>query len=208
MHANDGINLTVPAGTIQGILGENGAGKSTLDEDPFRVHHAPTRGEILLDGKPCPVAIAGGRHPARASACCTRIRWISRRCGSSTTSCSARPGGSTRGAARRVQELHELAGSLRVLPRPGEPTSSSLTVGERQQLEITAPSVAGRACPDPRRADHRHQRGAEGEAVRDPAAACAEQGKTVIFVSHKLEEVEELCDRVAVLRQGKLVGEA
>ena len=36
----------------------------------------------------------------------------------------------------------------------------------------------------------------------------AEQGKTVIFVSHKLEEVQELCTRVAVLRQGRLVGEA
>ena len=51
MHANDGIRLTIPAGTIQGILGENGAGKSTLMKILSGLQPAD-RGEILLDGRP------------------------------------------------------------------------------------------------------------------------------------------------------------
>ena len=50
-HANDDINLTIPSGTIQGILGENGAGKSTLMKILSGYFHSD-QGEILLDGKP------------------------------------------------------------------------------------------------------------------------------------------------------------
>src|SRR5512145_149428 len=51
LHANDGISLNIPTGTIQGILGENGAGKSTLMKI-LSGFYQPTRGEILLDGRP------------------------------------------------------------------------------------------------------------------------------------------------------------
>ena len=51
MHANKGISLAIPAGTIQGILGENGAGKSTLMKI-LSGFIRPDSGEILLDGKP------------------------------------------------------------------------------------------------------------------------------------------------------------
>ena len=51
VHANVGINLTVPGGTIQGILGENGAGKSTLMKILSGFIRAD-RGEILLEGTP------------------------------------------------------------------------------------------------------------------------------------------------------------
>ena len=50
VHANDGINLKVPAGTIQGILGENGAGKSTLMKILSGFFFADS-GEVMLDGK-------------------------------------------------------------------------------------------------------------------------------------------------------------
>src|SRR5574338_1511638 len=50
VHANNGISLTIPAGTIQGILGENGAGKSTLMKILSGFIQADS-GEILLDGK-------------------------------------------------------------------------------------------------------------------------------------------------------------
>jgi general nucleoside transport system ATP-binding protein len=48
VHANKGLNLTVPSGMIQGILGENGAGKSTLMKILSGFFHAD-RGEIILD---------------------------------------------------------------------------------------------------------------------------------------------------------------
>ena len=51
VYANKGLNLTVPSGMIQGILGENGAGKSTLMKILSGFFQAD-RGEIILDGKP------------------------------------------------------------------------------------------------------------------------------------------------------------
>ena len=51
VRANDGVTLSVPAGTIQGVLGENGAGKSTLMKILSGFQPADS-GEILLDGKP------------------------------------------------------------------------------------------------------------------------------------------------------------
>ena len=51
VYANKGLNLTVPSGMIQGILGENGAGKSTLMKILSGFIQA-TRGEIILDGVP------------------------------------------------------------------------------------------------------------------------------------------------------------
>ena len=51
VHANAGITLTIPAGTVYGILGENGAGKSTLMKILSGFIQAD-QGEILLDGKP------------------------------------------------------------------------------------------------------------------------------------------------------------
>ena len=54
-HANNDITLTIPSGTIQGILGENGAGKSTLMKILSGFIHAD-QGEILLDGKPVSIS--------------------------------------------------------------------------------------------------------------------------------------------------------
>jgi ABC-type uncharacterized transport system ATPase subunit len=51
VHANKGINLTIPSGTIQGILGENGAGKSTLMKILSGFIQADPGSEIILDGK-------------------------------------------------------------------------------------------------------------------------------------------------------------
>ena len=83
----------------------------------------------------------------------------------------------------------------------------SLTVGERQQLEMLRLLWLGARVlilDEPTTGISAPQREQLFAALRRLAA----EGKTVIFVSHKLEEVEELCTRVAVLRQGRLVGEA
>jgi ABC-type uncharacterized transport system ATPase subunit len=52
VHANKGINLNIPTGTIQGILGENGAGKSTLMKILSGFIQPDYGSEIILDGKP------------------------------------------------------------------------------------------------------------------------------------------------------------
>jgi simple sugar transport system ATP-binding protein len=82
----------------------------------------------------------------------------------------------------------------------------ALTVGERQQLEILRLLWLGARVlifDEPTTGISASQKERLFTALR----LLAEQGKTILFVSHKLEEVEGLCHRVAVLRQGHLVGE-
>jgi simple sugar transport system ATP-binding protein len=83
----------------------------------------------------------------------------------------------------------------------------SLTLGERQQLELLRLLWLGARVlilDEPTTGISARQRRELFDTLRRLAA----QGKTVLFVSHKLEEVQELCTRVAVLRQGRLVEEA
>jgi simple sugar transport system ATP-binding protein len=82
----------------------------------------------------------------------------------------------------------------------------SLTVGERQQLEIVRLLRLGArvlVLDEPTSGISATQRTKLFEVLRTLAA----DGMIVIFVSHKLEEVEELCERVSVMRRGKVVGE-
>jgi general nucleoside transport system ATP-binding protein len=83
----------------------------------------------------------------------------------------------------------------------------SLTVGERQQLELLRLLWLGARVlilDEPTTGISATQR----DQLFGTLRRLAEQGRTVLFVSHKLEEIQELCTRVAVLRQGRLIGEA
>ncbi|MGA9383001.1 MAG: ATP-binding cassette domain-containing protein, partial [Phormidium sp.] len=83
----------------------------------------------------------------------------------------------------------------------------NLTVGERQQLEILrllSLGVSTLIFDEPTTGISASQKDALFAAMRK----LAESGKALIFVSHKLEDVGVLCDRVTVMRQGKVVGEA
>ncbi len=204
VKANDGITLTVPAGSIQGILGENGAGKSTLMKIVSGFQPAD-RGEIFLDG-----SLAAMRSPADA---------IKHGVGMLHQDpldfppmsvvdnlLIGAPGGVIPRRREAAVAITEVARSLGlVIDLRAE--VGSLTVGERQQLELLRLLWLGARVlilDEPTTGISAAQRAVLFSTLR----RLAEQGKTVIFVSHKLEEVQELCTRVAVLRQGRLVGEA
>lgn len=204
IRANDGITLTIPAGSIQGILGENGAGKSTLMKI-LSGYQPGDRGEIILDG-----ALVEMRSPADA------IRHGVGMLHQDPLDFPAlnvvdnlligAPGGviprRREAAAAIAEQASSLGLSIDLRAEVG-----SLTVGERQQLELLRLLWLGvrvLILDEPTTGISAAQRAVLFSTLR----RLAEQGKTVIFVSHKLEEVQELCTRVAVLRQGRLVGEA
>ena len=203
VRANIGINLEVPAGTIQGILGENGAGKSTLMKVLSGFIQAD-RGEIFLDGHPVIVhspadAIRHGigmLHQDPLDFPPMRIidNFILGRAGSLFPD---------RASASR--EFKQLAGQFGFKIDP-EAYVDSLTVGERQQLEILRLLWLGARVlifDEPTTGISASQKQLLFAALR----LLAEQGKVVLFVSHKLEDVEKLCQSVVVLRQGCQVGE-
>src|SRR5512135_807679 len=204
VYANDDIVLKIPEGTIQGILGENGAGKITLMKILSGFIQADT-GEIVLDGK----AVVS-KSPADANRYgigmlhqdpldFPPMRLID-------NFLLGRAGGLFPDRKAVGREFRDLAAQFDFFLDP-DAYVDSLTVGERQQLEILRLLWMGARVlilDEPTTGISASQKAKLFETLRK----LAKQGKTIIFVSHKLEDVEALCSKVAVLRSGKLVGEA
>ncbi len=204
VRALQDVSLTVEAGTIHGLLGENGAGKTTLMKI-LSGYLRPDRGEIFLDGQPVRFASPaealrygiGMLHqdPMDFPAMSVLDNFM-----------MGHPGGFwlNRRAARRA--LQELAAQFGFDLDPEAPVDR-LTVGERQQLELLRllrQGVRVLILDEPTTGISAPQKVRLFDTLRHLVG----EGKAVIFVTHKLEEVEELCHRVTVLRQGRVVGGA
>jgi simple sugar transport system ATP-binding protein len=203
VHANAGINMKIPAGTIQGILGENGAGKSTLMKILSGFIRAD-QGEILLDGRPVTIhspadAIKQGVGMLHQDP----LDFPPMRIIENFT--LGKSGGLLQNQGAALRDFKKLAEEFGFTLDP-EAYVDSLTVGERQQLEILRLIWLGARVmifDEPTTGISAQQK----EKLFRALKLLAKQGMTLLFVSHKLEDVEGLCDKVVVLRQGYLVGE-
>jgi simple sugar transport system ATP-binding protein len=202
VYANKGLNLTVPSGMIQGILGENGAGKSTLMKILSGFIQAD-RGEIILDGEPVTIkspadAILHGigmlhQDPLDFPPMQVLDNFL-----------LGQKEGIFPQRAKAQKEFFTLAKQFGFALDPNDYVDS-LTVGERQQMEILRLLWLGvevLILDEPTTGISAEQKKKLFETLRKLAT----EGKTIIFVSHKLEDIGELCSRVAVLRAGELVG--
>lgn len=204
VRANVGINLVIPAGTIQGILGENGAGKSTLMKILSGFIQA-NEGTILLDDRPVVIhtpadAIRNGvgmlhQDPLDFPPMTVLDNFLIGKSGLFFYNRSS-----------ALADFNRLCKEFDFNIDPNAYVDT-LTVGERQQLEIMRLLWLGAQVlimDEPTTGISSLQKVKLFETLRKLAA----EGKTIIFVTHKLEEVEQLCHRVAILRQGELVGAA
>lgn len=204
VHANDDITLKIPSGTIQGILGENGAGKSTLMKVLSGFIQADS-GEIRLDGEPVQIkspadAIHHGigmlhQDPLDFPPLKVVDNFI-----------VGSQGNLFPDRKKVANELVDLQKQFNFSLDPNAYVDT-LTVGERQQLEILRLLWLGAKVlilDEPTTGINALQK----VKLFDTLRLLAKQGKTIIFVSHKLEDVEVLCDSVIVLRRGQLVGSA
>jgi ABC-type uncharacterized transport system ATPase subunit len=202
IRANDGVTLTIEAGRIFGLLGENGAGKSTLMKI-LSGYLSADSGEIVLGGRTLSLssprdAIDAGigmlhQDPLVFLPFSVLDNLV---LGSS--------GRMDRAAGERfLREMRERYGFSLAPDIPAR----NLTVGERQQLEIARLlrlKTKVLILDEPTTGISADQRTTLFATLR----ALASEGMTVIFVSHKLEEVEEICQEIAVMRRGNLVGRA
>ncbi|MBW1998633.1 MAG: ATP-binding cassette domain-containing protein, partial [Deltaproteobacteria bacterium] len=203
LRANDGIDMDVEAGTIHGILGENGAGKSTLMKI-LAGYVRRTAGSILLDGKPVDY-----NGPKEATSLGIGMLYQDPLDFPSLSVLENYMIGQARGFGRKKSyfrgKLKESAAHFGFNVDPDRPVES-LSVGERQQLEILrlmAIGVRVLILDEPTTGISRLQR----EILFRALKRLVDEGKTVLFVSHKLEDVEAFCDRVTILRKGRVRGE-
>ncbi len=204
VRANDGINLVFEEGKIYGLLGENGAGKSTLMKI-LSGFQPPDAGKIMLDGQPVRF-----KSPAHA---------LSHKVGMLYQDPLDFP-------PMRILDNYLLGRDVNILLNYGKARDElqalmdrygfsvdlganidSLSLGERQQLELVRLLAGGARVlilDEPTTGISAAQKEILFESIR---RLTHDEGKTLILVSHKLDEVQELCDYAFVLRRGKLVGE-
>ena len=205
VRANADVSLQVRKGSIHGIVGENGAGKSTLMSILYGYYQADS-GQILLDGAPAAIrhsqdAIRRGigmihQHFMLVDSFTVLENIMLGVEGAMVL------GAKFRDAARRLREIGRQY-RLEVDPNA---RVDQLSVGAQQRVEILKLIYRG---ADILILD-------EPTAVLTPQEADAlfailrvfrDQGKTIILITHKLQEIFALTDRVTVMRAGRVVGE-
>ena len=203
VHANREVTLTVPAGTVHGVVGENGAGKSTLMSILYGFYQADG-GEIEIEGKPVQIR---GSHEAIAlgiGMVHQHFMLVEPFSALDNILLGAEPHWrlpAARAQVRtRLETLMRESGLQVRLELPVE----QLPVGERQRLEILKALFRGARILilDEPTAVLTPQ---ETEQLFDTLRALRARGTTVLLITHKLKEIMALCDAVTVMRAGAVV---
>ena len=206
--ANDNVNLTVRTGEILCLLGENGAGKSTLMNIVYGLYSA-TEGELLIDGEVREFdgpgdAIAAGIGMVHQHFMLVPVFSVAENVVLGVEPTKGAGGILDMGEARR--EVRDISSQYNLEVDP-DAIIEELPVGIQQRVEIIKVLF----------------RDAEILVFDEPTAVLTPQevdeffgiirnlkadGKGIVFITHKLKEVLEIADRIAVLRRGAVVGEA
>ncbi len=198
-RANDRISLEVRPGEIHALLGENGAGKSTLMKVLYGVH-APDGGRILWQGREVGIPDPSAARQLGIGMVFQHFCLIER-LNVRDNLRLALPELPEDEIRRRFERLGErLQLKARLTARVSE-----LSAGERQRVEILRCLMADVALlilDEPTSV----LTPAEAAALMRALKRLADDGCSILFVSHKLAEVERLCDRATVLRGGQWVG--
>jgi ABC-type uncharacterized transport system ATPase subunit len=203
--ANDNVDFQLEKGEVHALLGENGAGKSTLMNILYGLYK-PDEGQILLGGKEVQIetpndAIAQGIGMVHQHFMLVPVMTVAENIilGNEVV----RNGFvlDLKRAGQRIRELSEQYG-LKVDP---DATIADLPVGTRQRVEIIKALYreADILILDEPTAVLTPQ---ESEQLFETIASLQGQGKSIIFITHKLKEVFRIADRITVLRNGRVVG--
>jgi ABC-type uncharacterized transport system ATPase subunit len=202
--ANDAVDFDLRRGEIHALLGENGAGKSTLMNVVYGLY-SPDEGEIRIKGKPVTIdspsaAIEHGIGMVHQHFMLIPVMTVAENIVLATEPTRAGVLLDVAAADRRVRELSQ-AFKFAIDP---EARIENITVGQQQRVEILKALF----------------RGADILILDEPTAVLTPQeasdlfeilrnlvreGMSVIFISHKLNEVLAIADRITVLRRGKRI---
>ncbi|MGQ0548608.1 MAG: ABC transporter ATP-binding protein [Armatimonadota bacterium] len=201
--ANDAVSLDVAAGEVHALLGENGAGKTTLMNILYGVYQ-PDRGEIRLRDR-----LVRIRSPRDAIALgigmVPQHFLLIRRHTVAENIALGLAGTRTLLPARRIEAQVAALASRYGLATDPRARIWQLSPGEQQRVEILKALIRGARTLilDEPTSVLTPQ---EARALFSVLARMKQEGHAIIFISHKLDEVMTIADRVTVLRRGRVVG--
>jgi general nucleoside transport system ATP-binding protein len=202
--ANDHVNLSIQKGEIRALVGENGAGKTTLMRILFGLHH-PDAGTILVHGEEVRFNSphdAIGRHIGMVHQHFMLFDDL-------TVTDNIIYGMEPKKAGfvdrkKAHNEVESLAGRYGFTIKP-DAVLSSLSVGEKQRVEILKTLYRGAEIiilDEPTAVLTPQERDDLFKVLKNLSA----QGKTIILITHKLNEVMELSNNASVMRRGEMIG--
>ena len=203
VRANDGVDFDLPRGEIHALLGENGAGKTTLRYILSGLLR-PDAGLIELRGEPADLRSPRDAIDAGIGMVHQHFRLVDR----FTVAENVTLGWHSPKAVIRPRALERAIGDLsetyRMRVEPSRPVWQ-LSVGEQQRVEILKNLYrgAGILILDEPTAVLTPQ---EVQGLFESLRRMASEGRGIVFISHKLDEVMSVADRVTVLRRGRNVG--
>jgi len=196
---NDHVDLTVGAGEIHALMGENGAGKSTLMKIVHGVLSADS-GTMEWEGRPVRIASPGEARRLGIGMVFQHFALFESLTVAENVALGLEDGGSLKALRDRIRAVSDGYG----LALEPDRHVHELSVGERQRVEIVRCLLG-----DPRLIILD-----EPTSVLTPREALAlfkvlrrlrDEGRSILYISHKLDEIRVLCDRASVLRGGRLV---
>ncbi|XOZ34559.1 ABC transporter ATP-binding protein [Halomonadaceae bacterium KBTZ08] len=200
--ANDMVEMTVKPGEIHALVGENGAGKSTLMKIIYGVVK-PDAGQIIWNDKETP--ITGPAHARGLGMGMVFQHFSLFQTLTVTENIALYLSRGEYGSRRRLRERILKVGNDYGLGIDPDRHIHTLSVGEQQRVEIVRCLLQDiqllildepTAVLTPGEVDH----------LAKVLTQLANKGCSILFISHKLEEVRSLCDRATILRGGRVVG--
>lgn len=201
LKACDNIDLTIGKGEIHALLGENGAGKSTLVKMLFGSLE-PASGDIYWKGENVRISSPGQARQLGIGMVFQHFSLFEALTAAENIALSIDDATPIMKIAERARALSKAYG----LPLDPFSHVGDLSVGERQRIEIIRcllqePELIILDEPTsvltPQEADR----------LFETLERLKGEGKSILYISHRLEEVKRICDRATVLRHGKVVGQ-
>ena len=202
--ANHNVNLSVKKGEIHALVGENGAGKSTLMKMLFGML-APTEGQIFVDGKEVHFTSSGDAIAAGLGMVHQHFMQVPSMTVAENLILGAETGSPFKVDRKKAVEITRELSERYNLKVEAEEKVEDISLAMRQKLEILKALYRGAhiLILDEPTAVLTPQ---ETEELFEQLILLRNSGHSIIFISHKLEEVKRICTRVTVLRHGYCLG--
>ena len=196
------MSLQIFPGEVHAVVGENGAGKSTMIKIMTGVHQ-PTGGRMLLDGRARHIPGPRAASEAGIAAIYQEPMVFPDLSVAENILISAGDEGVWLSPARQRRRAGELIERIGVALDPDQ-IASGLTLAEQQTVEIAralSQDIRILIMDEPTASLSAH----EAERLRGIAKSLAAEGVAVVYISHRLEEIFDVADRVTVIRDGSRI---